>query len=141
MTRYKSTALALWLKVQEPRALSAIFFFAYLVISVLGLAVAIDPPRSIQSSIGQGLMVGWGALLLIGGVLGSISVLPGIWWMERAATGFCMTAIGIYGVAVAGLPVTQISTRIGTLCFVIFALLMFATRLVKIRHFAYDPEK
>lgn len=134
------TLRSLWLKVQEPRALSVIYFFAYLAISVLGLAVAIDPPRSVQSSIGS-LVIVWGALLLIGGAIGSVSVLPGIWWLERAATGFCMTAISIYGVAVAAMPVTQVSTRIATLCFAIFALLAFAARLVKIRHYAYDPEK
>jgi hypothetical protein len=86
-------------------------------------------------------MIAWGALLLVGGALGSVSVLPGIWWLERAATGFCMTAIGIYGAAIATLPVSQASTRIATLCFVIFSLLAFAARLVKIRHYAYDPEK
>jgi hypothetical protein len=133
--------IQLWLKVQEPRALSVIYFFAYLAVSVMGLAVAIDPPRAVQSATGGGLMIAWGALLLVGGALGSVSVLPGIWWLERAATGFCMTAIGIYGAAIATLPVSQASTRIATLCFVIFSLLAFAARLVKIRHYAYDPEK
>jgi len=137
----KCMLLNLWLKVQEPRALSVIYFFAYLVISVMGLAVAIDPPRAVQSATGTALMIVWGTLLLVGGALGSISVLPGIWWLERAATGFCMTAIGIYGAAIAAYPVNQISTRVATLCFVIFSLLAFAARLVKIRHYAYDPEK
>lgn len=137
----RSTLQILWLRVQEPRALSAIYFFAYLVISILGLAVVIDPPRTVQSSIGHVLLIGWGSMLLVGGLLGTISVLPGIWWMERAATGFCMTAIAIYGVTVCFQPVTQVSVRIASLCFIIFAILAFATRLVKIRHFAYDPEK
>ena len=141
VTALKSTLHLLWLRVQEPRALSAIYFFAYLVISILGLAVVIDPPRTIQSSIGHALLIAWGTMLLIGGALGSVSVLPGIWWMERAATGFCMTAIAIYGATVCFMPVTQVSIRIASLCFIIFALLAFATRLVKIRHFAYDPEK
>jgi hypothetical protein len=137
----KCLLVSLWLKVQEPRALSVIYFFAYLVVSVMGLAVAIDPPRAVQSATGTALMIIWGVLLLVGGALGSISVLPGIWWLERAATGFCMTAIGIYGAAIAAYPVNQISTRVATLCFVIFSLLAFAARLVKIRHYAYDPEK
>ncbi|MGO4143810.1 hypothetical protein AB4Y77_01885 [Paenarthrobacter sp. YAF11_1] len=131
---------SLWLKVQEPRALSVIYFFAYLAIGLLGLFVATDPPRTV-SGLGSALMIWWGALLLFGGALGSIAVLPGIWWLERAATGFCMTAIGLYGWGLATLPVTQVSARMATFCFVVFALLMFATRLVKIRHYAYDPEK
>lgn len=137
----KCRLMKLWLKVQEPRALSAIYFFAYLAIGILGLAVVIDPPRTVQSSIGHVLLIGWGAMLLVGGGLGATSVLPGIWWMERAASILCMTAIAIYGAAVCFVPVTQVSTRIASVCFIIFALLAFAARLVKIRHFAYDPEK
>lgn len=135
------TLKSLWLRVQEPRALSAIYFFAYLAIGVLGLAVVVDPPRSIQSSIGHILMTAWGMTLLAGGLIGSVSVLPGIWWLERAAAIFCMTAMGVYGIALLGVPVTQVSTRIASICFVIFAILAFAARLVKIRHHAYDPEK
>lgn len=141
MNKLHITARILWMKIQEPRALSVIYFLAYLVISVVGLAVAIDPPRTIQNSIGHGLMIGWGGLLLLGGILGAVTVLPGVWWLERSAAIACMTAIVIYGATVAGLPVTQFSTRIATLGFLAFAVLAFATRLVKIRHFAYDPEK
>jgi hypothetical protein len=86
-------------------------------------------------------MIWWGVLLLFGGTLGSLSVLPGIWWMERAATLCCMTAIAVYGGAIASLPVSQLSVRMASLCFVVFSILAFAARLVKIRHYAYDPEK
>ncbi|WP_422758298.1 hypothetical protein [Paenarthrobacter sp. C1] len=137
----KSTLYSIWLKVQEPRALSVIYFFAYLAIGLLGLFVATDPPRNVQSSLGTGLLTFWGGLLLTGGALGSFSVLPGIWWLERAATLMCMTAIGIYGVTMAAAPITQLSLRMATLCFITFSILAFAARLVKIRQYAYDPEK
>lgn len=141
MKTVKAALLKLWLRVQEPRALSVIYFFAYLAISILGLTIVVDPPRTIQTSIGHGLLIGWGSMLLIGGALGSASVLPGIWWVERAATGFCMTAFLVYGVALTAVPVTQFSSRVISICFIIFSLLAFAARLVKIRHYAYDPEK
>lgn len=137
----KCRLLKLWLKVQEPRALSVIYFFAYLAIGLLGMFVATDPPRNVASSLGTGLLTFWGGLLLVGGALGSFSVLPGIWWLERAATLMCMTAVGIYGVTMASAPVTQLSLRMATLCFIAFSILAFAARLVKIRHYAYDPEK
>jgi hypothetical protein len=76
----------MWLRVQEPRALSVIYFFAYIAIGVLGLAVVTDPPRTVQTSLGHTLLIAWGAMLLIGGGLGTVSVLPGIWWLERAAS-------------------------------------------------------
>jgi hypothetical protein len=131
----------MWLRVQEPRALSVIYFFAYIAIGVLGLAVVTDPPRTVQTALGHTLLIAWGTMLLIGGGLGTISVLPGIWWLERAASGFCMTALAVYGVAIAALPITQVSVRVASICFVIFSILAFAARLVKIRHYAYDPEK
>jgi hypothetical protein len=137
----KITLHSIWLKVQEPRALSVIYFFAYLAIGLLGMFVATDPPRNVASSLGTGLLTFWGGLLLVGGALGSFSVLPGIWWLERAATLMCMTAVGIYGVTMAAAPVTQLSLRMASLCFITFSILAFAARLVKIRHYAYDPEK
>ena len=133
--------LGLWERVQEPRALSAIYFFVYLAVAILGFAVLADPPRSIQSSIGHLLVSCWGAMLLVGGGIGTSTVLQGIWWLERAGAIMCMFAMAVYGVAVTGIPITQVSIRVATICFVIFAILAFAARLVKTRHYAYDPEK
>lgn len=131
----------LWLRIQEPRALSAIYFFIYVVVAILGLAVVVDPPRSIQSSIGLTLLACWGWMLLVGGGLGACTVLQGVWWLERAGAIACGFAMLIYGVAICGIPVTQFSVRVASICFVLFAILAFAARLVKTRHYAYDPEK
>ncbi|MDQ0854771.1 lysylphosphatidylglycerol synthetase-like protein (DUF2156 family) [Arthrobacter sp. V4I6] len=131
----------LWLRVQEPRALSVIYFFAYVAVTVVGLAVAADPPRSVQGTIGHTLMIVWSLLLLVGGVVGAGSVLQGAWWLERVGAIACGFAMLIYGVAITGLPATQISLRIATLSFIIFAALAFAARLVKVSRYAYDPEK
>jgi hypothetical protein len=131
----------LWLRIQEPRALSVIYFFAYIAVTVLGIAVIADPPRTVQHSIGQVLVSYWAGLLVLGGGIGTFTVLQGIWWLERAGAIACGFAMAIYGAAVAGMPITQTSTRVATICFVIFAILAFAARLVKTRHFSYDPEK
>lgn len=136
-----NTLNKLWLRVQEPRALSAIYFFAYIAVAVLGLAVAYDPPRTIQSALGHTLMVAWGWMLLVGGGVGAATVLQGVWWLERAGALLCMGAIGVYGIAICYLPITQWSIRIATVCFFIIPFLAFTARLVKIRHYAYDPEK
>jgi lysylphosphatidylglycerol synthetase-like protein (DUF2156 family) len=131
----------LWLRVQEPRALSAIYFFAYVAITIVGVAVTVDPPRTVQGSIGHALVVLWAILLLVGGGIGASSVLQGAWWLERVGAIACGFAMLIYGVAIAGTPATQISLRIATLAFITFAALAFAARLVKVSRYAYDPEK
>jgi hypothetical protein len=133
--------LKLWLRVQEPRALSAIYFFAYLAVAVLGLAVVIDPPHSIQGSIGQTLLICWALFLVVGGGIGAATVLQGVWWLERLGAILCGFAMLVYGAAICGVPLTQVSVRVASLAFVIFAVLAFAARLVQTRHYAYDPEK
>jgi len=137
----KQYLVGLWMMIHEPRYLSVIYCAAYFMMAIAGTAVLLDPPRSIQSGLGAGLVAVWAGLLIFGGVLGTLTTLPGIWWLERPATIACMLAIAVYGVAVFSLPLVQVSSRVVSICFIIFALLAFAVRLVKIKHFAYDPEK
>lgn len=137
----KDRLYKVWLRVQEPRALSVIYFFVYLAVAVMGLAVVVDPPRAIHASIGLLLLNAWAGLLIMGGGIGIATVLQGAWWLERAGAIACMFAMAIYGVAVLGVPVNQGSQRVATICFVIFAILAFAVRLVKTSKYSYDPEK
>lgn len=130
-----------WLRIPEPRALSVIYFFAYLAVFVLGIAVASDPPRAVQGPIGETLAVSWAGMLLVGGAIGAATALQGAWFLERAGAILCMFAMAIYGVAMASLPVSQHSLRTATLCFVIFSILAFAARLVNTRRYSYDPER
>lgn len=136
-----TTLLNLWHRVQEPRALSVIYFFAYLAVFVLGLAVASDPPRAVQGTLGQILVTWWATMLMVGGGIGAATALQGAWLFERGGAILCMFAMAIYGVAMAALPVSQLSLRTATLCFVIFSILAFAARLVNTRQYAYDPER
>ncbi|MDN4644915.1 hypothetical protein [Arthrobacter sp. PsM3] len=137
-----STALlAIWLRIQEPRALSVIYFFAYLAVFGLGLAVVSDPPRTVQSSLGLTLVICWAWMLIIGGGIGAATALQGAWFLERGGAILCMFAMAIYGVSLAALPVSQPSLRIASLCYVIFSILAFAARLVKTRRYAFDPER
>ena len=130
-----------WLRIPEPRALSVIYFFAYLAVVVLGLAVVADPPRAVQGPIGELLTVAWAWMLLVGGSIGATTALQGAWFIERAGAILCMFAMAIYGISIASLPVTQHSLRTATLCFVVFSILAFAARLVNTRRYSYDPER
>ncbi|MET4135696.1 hypothetical protein [Pseudarthrobacter sp. PvP090] len=52
----------LWLRIQEPRKQSVVYFLVYLGVTVLGAAIMLDPPRSLQGTIGQVLVVIWGVM-------------------------------------------------------------------------------
>lgn len=121
--------------------MSVIYFFAYLAVFVLGLAVVTDPPHAVQGTIGETLVLWWAWMLLAGGGIGAATSLQGAWLFERAGAILCMCAMVIYGVAVSALPVSQQSLRTATLCFAIFSILAFAVRLVNTRRYSYDPER
>lgn len=132
---------SLWLRVQEPRALSVVYFLIYTLTIIAGIAILIDPPRNIQGTIGGGFTTYWAATLLLGGVIGVVTVLPGVWWLERVGSILCGTGLVIYDVALVSIPNTAGSNRVVSLCFVALASLAFFARLVRIRRYAYDPEK
>lgn len=131
----------LWLRIQEPRKQSVVYFLVYLGVTVLGAAILADPPRSLQGTIGQLLVMIWAGMLVLGGGTGLFTVLQGWWWLERAGAILCGFAMLVYGVAVGALPVSQISLRLATISFVMLGALLFVARLLKTRHYSYDPEK
>ncbi|MDN4646463.1 hypothetical protein [Arthrobacter sp. PsM3] len=139
--RLTSPFRALWLRVQEPRKQTTVYFFVYLGVTVLGGAILADPPRSLQGTIGQLLVMVWAGMLVLGGTTGLLTVLQGWWWLERAGAILCGFAMAVCGVAIQALPVTQLSMRVVTLSLMMLALLLFVARLVKTRHYSYDPEK
>ncbi|MET3349654.1 UNVERIFIED_ORG: hypothetical protein ABID57_001326 [Arthrobacter sp. UYEF1] len=137
----KHALTSLWLRVQEPRKQSAVYFAVYLLTTTLGGAILIDPPRSLQGTIGQVLVMIWAGMLVLGGGTGLATVLQGWWWLERAGTVLCGFAMVVCGIAIGALPVSQVSMRLVTICLMMLALLLFVARLLKTRHYSYDPEK
>lgn len=131
----------LWLLVQEPRKQSAVYFLVYAGTLTLGLAILIDPPRSLQGSIGHTLVLVWAFMLSLGGGTGLLTVLQGWWWIERAGAILCAFAMLVYAVAIASMPISQFSMRLATITFIVLGALLFVARLLKTSHYSYDPEK
>lgn len=131
----------IWLRIQEPRKQTAVYFLVYLGVTVLGGAILADPPRSLQGTIGHVLVMIWAGMLVLGGGTGLATVLQGWWWLERAGAILCGFAMAVYGVAIGATPVTQFSLRLATISFVMLGALLFVARLAKTRHYSYDPEK
>jgi hypothetical protein len=140
-SRAQEWTVAVWLRIQEPRIVSVIQFFVYLAAAASGLAAVLSPPRSIEATAGAGLTLYWAWLLLLGGSLGAIAVLPGIWWLERSAVLACAGAALIYGVNIFALHLTESGNRLVQLFMILIVALHFATRWFRIRRYAYDPER
>lgn len=133
--------VAVWLRIREPRIISVTQFFIYLAATGGGLSAVLSPPRSIEATAGAGLTFYWAILLLVGGVLGAVAVLPGIWWLERSAVLACLGASLIYSVNVISLQISESGNRLVQLSMLTIVALHFVTRWFRIRRYAYDPER
>src|SRR5699024_11893577 len=96
----------MWRMVREPRVISVLYFFIYLAFLAGGLSALIDPPRSIEGSIGSFSMYGLAGMLTFGGLIGAPSALVGIWWVEKLA----VIAVGMSAVVYGGvIPALRLS--------------------------------
>lgn len=94
----------LFLKIAEPRVVRLGFFAAYICMTIGGATVFIHPPRSFQNIEIYWLTLNWvlAAFLLLGGILSSVAVLPGIWWLERTGLAAMITAMLLFSIFASG---------------------------------------
>ncbi|RFA15825.1 hypothetical protein B7R22_05305 [Subtercola boreus] len=98
--------------IAEPRVIRLIMFAIYITFLAAGLLVIQSPSNGIMKVLGPGLVIVFGTFLAVGGLLGSVAVLPGVWWLERggiiaAVTGLLMymVIIVVLGTSAIGFPV------------------------------------
>lgn len=90
----------LFLLIAEPRFIRIILFWIYLGLVYMGHTVLSAPSDMFRDALGVLLTPVFGWLMLAGGVFGSIGVLPGIWWLERAGVLLAMSALSIYVIVI-----------------------------------------
>src|SRR4029453_11019852 len=72
--------------IREPFGINAAQVTAYIMAGSAGLLAAVgSAPTFLTGAIGPVLSVAVGTVLVIGGVLGTVAVLTGHWWLERGA--------------------------------------------------------
>lgn len=89
-----------FLKIAEPRVIRLIQFGIYVALSVAGGYIVSTPPTAFQNVLGITLVYIFGSFLLLGGVLGAVAVLPGVWWLERMGVVAVWTGLGMFIVIV-----------------------------------------
>jgi hypothetical protein len=93
---------------REPKMINAAQVFTNLAAAGAGLLAAVGgSPTLLTGQIGPVLSVVVGLVLVVGGVLGSITVLVGNWWLERVALavvglGWIMILPAALGFAMTG---------------------------------------
>lgn len=132
---------ALWQRVHEPRAISALTSLAYLILLAVGIYALIDPPRSIEGEIGQAAMYGLAGCLTAGAAIGAPTALAGVWWLERTATSLICLAAGIYLTVTLYLQATSDGNRLLQSGFIAVVLIHQIIRWLRIRQRPYDPAR
>lgn len=129
------------MSVHEPRVERLIQFTIYVVVIGGGLSAWVDAPSAVAWTIGAPLTFAWGALMVLGGLLGASSVLRGSWWVERSAIAFAAGGIAIYASAGFFIQASGVGPARGpSIAVTVIALLSLAGRWRRIRRYAYDPE-
>lgn len=127
----------LYMKIAEPRVIRLLYFGIYLMMTMPGILLILSPPATIKDVVGYFYMYVLAAFLIVGGLFGVVSVLPGIWWLERVGIILLDTALAIYLVIVVTLH-TSVSSMIGIFVSIAF-MLAFAVRFITIRHHQLAP--
>ncbi len=131
----------LWLRVQEPRSVSVVYWLIYVILGAGGLYALVEPPSSLEGEIGIVAMSMLASLLVIGGTVGAIAALPGWYWMERFAVGAVASSAAIYLVIVVILHFQQpTGNRLLQAAFVASLMLTQWPRWVRVRARPYRSE-
>lgn len=102
----------LYTKIAEPRVVRIIHFAIYAMLLIAGSGVLLNPPKSFQGVLGVTLVMCVGGFVSLGSFLGLISVLQGIWWLERSGVIALWTGIGLYVLVILGLRGSLVATAL-----------------------------
>lgn len=135
--------IALWQRVNEPRVVSVAHAVVYFVLASGGLYALVNPPTSIEGSVGDLAMRLLAGCLAMGGAIGVPTALAGIWWLERTAVSLVLLAAVVYlGVVLALQATSPSGNRLLQAAFILsVAILHFPVRWHRIRQRPYDPER
>lgn len=127
----------LYLKVAEPRNIRILLFVAYLIFIAIGLAGFAHPPTSYREALGTlGFVYLMFGFVSFGALLGTVSVLPGIWWLERAG----LLSMG-FGVLFYILILFTRNASPFAVGIAFIALLVCAIRWIEIRRYQLAPRE
>lgn len=129
----------LWERVTEPRHMSLIYGGIYTIATLTGIVTLMVPPMTIAGELGPVLTVLWAGLFILGGTLGMLTVLQGLWAWERWGAGLVIAGIGIYGLVIATLHFTAEGSRLTQLGVLALAAAVFVVRWAMIRGRTYGP--
>ncbi|MGJ9405250.1 hypothetical protein ACHABQ_02860 [Nesterenkonia aurantiaca] len=117
-----------WHIVNEPRQITVLVFFGYLILTWGGASALHNPPNTVENAAGVVAMFMLSAMFVGGGLIGAITCLPGWNWLERGGVLLSGFAALIYGGLAIYLGATSEGNRDLQVSMIFFSALMLAGR-------------
>ena len=127
--------MKIYLKIAEPRAIRVAQFGVYICMLAAGIAILINTPQRFEGAIGVVMVYVLGCFITFGALAGAVSVLPGIWWLERVGIIALVTGLSIYAVILAALGAAPLTVIVG-----VAFMFTFIQRWLEIRRFQVAPK-
>jgi hypothetical protein len=126
-----------YLMIAEPRVRRLMYFGIYTCLAIAGTGVFFRPPSQIAHILGGYILIwSFGGFIVIGALLGLGAVLPGIWWLERAALAAIITGISMYAITLLFLGASFLVTLLP-----IIIILICALRWLDIKEYLLAPRE
>lgn len=129
--------IVLYMKIAPPRIRRLCFLVIYAGLAIAGSTVFYKTPAAIENILGGIVLVNvFGAFIVLGSLVCTFSVLPGIWWFERAGLYLIAAGIAMYA---STLVVLGASPMVAVLPIILIFIL--AIRWLDIREFLLAPRE
>lgn len=129
-------AQRVFLRIEEPRVIRVFHFCIYLVLLTVSLTYLQTPAASVEGVLGTVIATNMAAAIAVGGAMGAVAVLPGIWWLERLAIISLVSGMAMYVVALFALVTSLIPVGI-----TVSLILSLALRWIEVRKYQHAPGK
>ena len=131
-----------YMRLHEPRIVSAIYGGVYTIALLVGLYNFFDPPRTIMEAADNPILLyAIAGGISAGGLLGMIAIARGLYWVERYAAGALASGLGLYWIISAWLTLFSGGSRWMSLMTTTFAVTLILIRYYWIADRPYNPNR
>jgi hypothetical protein len=137
LQKYIPFLFHIYLMIAEPRVRRLMYFVIYACLMVAGAGTFFSPPKYLANSLGGYFWIYvFASFIVVGTVLALVAVLPGIWWLERAALIAVITGVALYTITLLIYGASFLITLLP-----IIVILICALRLLDIKEYLLAPRE
>ncbi|WAB09444.1 membrane protein [Arthrobacter phage Sloopyjoe] len=137
LQKYIPFVYHVYMMIAEPRVRRLMYFVIYVCLMIAGSGTFFKPPQYLGDSLGGYFWIyTFASFIVLGSALALVAVLPGIWWLERAALIAIITGVGLYTITLLGYGASFLIVLLP-----IIVILICALRLLDIKEYLLAPRE